>query len=168
MRQPSFFALWRDILILPFTVTVIVPYAIYHAAPGWLPSGTLSRMGGGLLLCAGLALLSFTIYLFYTQGKGTHAPWEPTQRLVISGPYRYCRNPMISGVLFILIGESLILHSNPILIWSGLFFIINTLYFIFKEEPDLEKRFGEAYVHYKQRVPRWIPNLKPYLSKQDM
>lgn len=66
---------------------------------------------------------------------------------------------MISGVFFILISEAFYFSSANILIWDGLFFIINTTYFILKEEPDLEKRFGEPYKKYKQEVPRWIPKL---------
>jgi protein-S-isoprenylcysteine O-methyltransferase Ste14 len=92
-------------------------------------------------------------------GKGTLAPWNPTQNLVIEGPYKYVRNPMISGVFFILISEALFFSSANILLWAVLFFLINTVYFILKEEPDLEKRFGDAYRQYKKDVPRWLPKM---------
>jgi protein-S-isoprenylcysteine O-methyltransferase Ste14 len=106
--------------------------------------------------------LIYTITLFGRFGNGTLAPWQPTQKLVVIGPYRYVRNPMISGVFFILIGESLILHSTSILEWAGLFFLINTTYFILSEEPSLEERFGQDYRQYKRHVGRWIPRLHPY------
>jgi protein-S-isoprenylcysteine O-methyltransferase Ste14 len=104
------------------------------------------------------------VYLFWAFGKGTLAPWTPTQKLIIRGPYKYCRNPMISGVLFVLLGEAIVLNSVNILIIAGLFFIINTIYFILFEEPDLNERFGKEYEEYKKNVPRWIPKFKPYVK----
>jgi protein-S-isoprenylcysteine O-methyltransferase Ste14 len=106
-------------------------------------------------MIGGLTMLVFTISLFATEGKGTLAPWDPTQELVVSGPYRSCRNPMITGVLGILIGESLFFNQLFVLAWAALFFTINHLYFIFKEEPGLERRFGDDYRRYKEKVPRW-------------
>lgn len=111
----------------------------------------------------GLILMISTIHLFKTIGKGTLAPWNPTQKLVIQGPYKYCRNPMITGVLCILIAEALWFNSLLLLIWMLMFFIISSIYFVVKEEPDLVKRFGNDYVDYKKKVPRWIPKLKPYI-----
>lgn len=161
-RNPSLLKHFRDILILPFTVTVIVPYAVYNSSQLFIPDTALLKTLGGLIGLAGLSLFVYTVSLFRKIGKGTLAPWTPTQKLVVYGPYRYCRNPMITGVFFILIGESLILHSTNILIWSGIFFLINTTYFLLKEEPDLQKRFGDEYLEYKRNVPRWIPKLTPY------
>ncbi len=106
--------------------------------------------------------MTSTIRLFFKIGKGTLAPWNPTQKLVIQGPYKYCRNPMITGVLSILFAEALWFNNSIIMVWMLLFFVISTLYFFYKEEPDLQKRFGSAYTQYKKHVPRWIPKLKPY------
>jgi protein-S-isoprenylcysteine O-methyltransferase Ste14 len=72
------------------------------------------------------------------------------------------RNPMITGVVIVLIGEAFLYQSEQVLFWAGIFLIINHLYFIFKEEPDLSKRFGEEYITYKRAVPRWLPRFKPY------
>jgi protein-S-isoprenylcysteine O-methyltransferase Ste14 len=82
--------------------------------------------------------------------------------LIVGGIYSHVRNPMISGVLFILIGESLVFNSRGLMIWSLLFFIINHIYFIVSEEPGLHKRFGKEYQIYKVNVPRWIPRFKPW------
>ena len=95
-------------------------------------------------------------------GEGTLAPWMPTKKLVISGLYRYVRNPMILGVLLVLWGESILFCSYRIAIWLVVFFIINHLYFSLFEEPGLIKRFGREYVEYKKNVRRWIPRLKPW------
>jgi protein-S-isoprenylcysteine O-methyltransferase Ste14 len=161
-KSPSLVKHFRDILILPFTVTVVVPYLIYNPLEHLLPEILIVKIAGVLIALSGFSLFVYTISLFRKIGKGTLAPWTPTQKLVVDGPYQYCRNPMITGVFSILIGESLILQSASILIWSGIFFLINTAYFLLKEEPDLYKRFGEDYLEYKRNVPRWIPRLTPF------
>ena len=66
-----------------------------------------------------------------------------------------------NSIVFILIGESLFFHSTNVLIWATCFFFINTVYFIFSEEPGLQARFGDDYRQYKEHVPRWIPRLTP-------
>jgi protein-S-isoprenylcysteine O-methyltransferase Ste14 len=162
MKQPSLLKHVRDILILPFSVTVIVPYFIHNPARVF-PFHSAALMFGGMLIgLVGAGLFLYTVFLFRTQGKGTLAPWSPPQKLVIAGPYKYCRNPMITGVFFILLGEMAILHSTNILIWAGAFFLVNTIYFMLSEEPDLYERFGEDYLKYKAKVPRWIPKFNPY------
>jgi protein-S-isoprenylcysteine O-methyltransferase Ste14 len=98
--------------------------------------------------------------LFARVGRGTLAPWDPTRKLVAVGPYRYVRNPMISGVALMLLGQALFWPSVAIAIWAGLFILINHLYFIFSEEPGLESRFGENYRQYKANVPRWLPRIR--------
>ena len=117
---------------------------------------------GGVLICLGLVLMVATIRLFMTVGKGTLAPWNPPQRLVVRGVYRYVRNPMISGVIFILLGEAVLAASLPLLGLFVFFVIVNAVYIPLAEEPGLVKRFGEDYLAYKQNVPRWIPRLTPW------
>jgi protein-S-isoprenylcysteine O-methyltransferase Ste14 len=150
----------RDILLLPFTVTCIIPCLIHNGPASWYPDGVALRIGGVVLLAGGFCLFALTMALFIRKGNGTLAPWTPTQHLIISGPYRYCRNPMISGVFFILLGEALLLRSSPILIEAVFVFVVNTLYFILIEEPGLLERFGEEYREYKRRVPRWLPKFR--------
>jgi protein-S-isoprenylcysteine O-methyltransferase Ste14 len=161
-QAPSIFKHLRDILILPFTVTVIVPYLIYDEKQLFISDSLPFKIIGGVLAAGGLSLFLYTVFLFKSRGRGTLAPWAPTQKLIIVGPYKYCRNPMITGVLFILLGESLILHATNVLIWAGIFVVINTIYFILVEERSMQRRFGEEYTLYKKHVPRWLPRLKPY------
>src|SRR5690606_29756714 len=130
-------------LLLPATALVIIPACIeddFHL------SGLWTTIPGGLLICAGLAVMGKTIWMFIRIGKGTLAPWDPTRQMVVSGLYRYVRNPMILGALTVLAGEAILFTSWPIAVWAVAFFIVNTLYFIFSEEPGLEKRFGQAYL----------------------
>ena len=162
MPNASIAAHLRDILILPFSVTVIVPYFIYEGHDDRIPETIFLKIIGVIIGSAGSFLFFYTVFLFKNIGKGTLAPWSEKQKLIIAGPYRHCRNPMISGVLFILISESLILHSLPILIWAGCFFLINTIYFLISEEPALEKKFGDDYKQYKKHVSRWLPRITPY------
>ena len=76
--------------------------------------------------------------LFARVGKGTLAPWDATQRLVVVGPYRYVRNPMISGVLAILLGETLAFWSAPLLAWFAAVFAVNAIYMPLVEEPGAQ------------------------------
>jgi protein-S-isoprenylcysteine O-methyltransferase Ste14 len=166
MKEPSLTKHLRDILILPFMVTVVIPSLIYNKNQTFVPDNIILKAAGIFFFLTGLYLFLWTNYLFKTFGKGTLAPWTVKQHLVIRGPYQYCRNPMITGVLFILIGETLFLHSTSILTWTCIFFFVHIFYFAFKEEPDLYKRFGEEYKTYKENVPRWIPRLRPYQGNE--
>lgn len=100
-----------------------------------------------------------TISLFVRVGKGTLAPWMPTQKLVVRGIYRHVRNPMISGVSCVLLGESSLFGSFPLSLWFLFFLLLNMIYIPIFEEPGLENRFGDDYKLYKENVPRWIPRL---------
>ncbi|MBE7551453.1 MAG: isoprenylcysteine carboxylmethyltransferase family protein [Anaerolineales bacterium] len=159
----------QAVLILPVMVTVVIPgLLILTAEPGktgWalsLPLNWLALLGGVLFVSAGLILLFKTISLFATIGQGTLAPWFATRKLVVQGIYQYVRNPMISGVFCILLGEVLIFGSTILLTWFFMVVIINLIYIPLFEEPGLERRFGADYGLYKQNVPRWIPRLAPW------
>jgi len=155
--------------LLPFVVTVVVPAYIIRTSStlnvGWgLPSllGLLPTLLGSVLVGLGVLLVYKTVSLFATVGKGTLAPWDPPRRLVIRGPYRHVRNPMISGVLSILLGEAILLGSVPLVVWFVIDLALNALTIPLVEEPILDGRFGSDYVTYKRNVPRWIPRPKPW------
>ena len=112
---------------------------------------------GAILLLAGVLLFCWCVTLFARVGQGTLAPWDPTQRLVAVGPYRFMRNPMISGVSAVLAGLAFVTGSWVLALWFLVFVTFNFMYFVLVEEPGLEARFGEPYREYKTRVPRWIP-----------
>ena len=69
---------------------------------------------------------------------------------------------MMAGVFAILLAESLMLRSWPLLGWFVLFVVGNAVYMPLVEEPGLVKRFGDPYVTYKRHVRRWIPRLSPW------
>jgi protein-S-isoprenylcysteine O-methyltransferase Ste14 len=155
----------RAILLLPFTVTVVVPGTI-HFLTGpdtfdlW-QSYLTTRVGlpilGCAFICVGLVLLVATIRLFLMVGKGTLAPWNRTQRLVIQGVYRHVRNPMIAGVFFVLLGEAALAASLPILIWFVVFVLLNVVHIPVAEEPGLGKRFGDDYLAYQRNCQDGFP-----------
>lgn len=146
-------------LILPITVLILIPLTIEN---NFSIGFTFISIIGFFLVCIGLYILILTISTFIRIGKGTLAPWSPTRKLIIGGMYGYVRNPMIMGVLCVLIGESLALLSLSISIWAIIFFFINNVWFVAYEEPNLEKKFGDEYIMYKKNVRRWVPKLKPY------
>ncbi len=153
----------RAIALLPGTVTVLVPVGLLvltGANPGWGIGGALAALpvllGVGLIF-AGFALWLWTVRLFARVGKGTLAPWDPTRRLVVGGPYRHVRNPMITAVLMVLGGEAALFGSLPLLLWCLAFFALNHAFFCLREEPGLERKFGDEYLDYKRHVPRWLP-----------
>ena len=154
-----------SILLLPTMVAVVIPRWIllaYVATDSrWpsTPATALPRTLGVLLMLAGVSLVAWCIALFARVGKGTLAPWDPTSQLVAVGPYRYTRNPMITGVATILAGESIVFGSWRLAVWALTFVLFNHVYFLVIEEPGLERRFGESYREYKRAVPRWIPRV---------
>ncbi len=159
--------LFKAILILPGTVLVFVPALIAWAVSGtsWavrpaLP-GEFSFWIGLASAALGLTLAISTMRDFQRLGQGTPAPWAPPKNLVVSGPYCYVRNPMISGVLFMLAAECLLLGTWALALWLAVFFTANACYLPLVEEKGLEERFGEAYRLYKANVPRWIPRPRP-------
>jgi len=165
----SRFKLFRALILLPGNAMVLVPAALLYLEGTIAPAfGTTGILRVVIFLIAfvslslGLTLAYRTVSLFIHEGEGTPAPWDPPQKLVILGPYRYVRNPMITGAVFILIGELLFLGSFYILCWACIFFIGNHFWFVFFEEKGLEKRFGQSYLEYKKHVPRWIPRQTPY------
>ena len=148
------------ILLLPFMMVVVIPYWLLNRF-GTVNTYWLARPVGAALILAGLVLFGWCIGLFARIGQGTLAPWDPTHNLVAAGPYRFVRNPMISSVILMLLGQALWWGSWAIGLWAGAFLLINHVYFVYIEEPGLEARFGEPYRHYKANVPRWLPRLKP-------
>jgi protein-S-isoprenylcysteine O-methyltransferase Ste14 len=123
---------------------------------------------GTALFLLGLLLLVASIRLIIKRGGGTLAPWNPTQKLVTEGIYEYVRNPMISGVAFMILGESGAFGSLALLIFLLCFIVVNTVYFKLSEEPGLLKRFGDEYREYRKHVWMWIPRLKPWRPDSGM
>ena len=156
-----------SILLLPVTVTVFVPWWIARGdlaaltLPDTLASWLVAALGL-VPLVAGAALFIGSLLRFDSDGHGTLAPWDPPRHLVIRGPYAYVRNPMITGVVLLLVAESALLRSSEHLAWAGIFALINAIYIPLLEEPLLRSRFGSEYDEYARHVPRLIPRRRPW------
>ena len=162
---------WRvlgAIVALPGTALVVVPGLL-----AWLSRGTGWQAAwaspvqpwlwlGVVTAALGAGLMVWTMTDFACRGRGTPAPWDPPQQLVVTGPYRHVRNPMITGVGLVLLGEACILGSLPIALWLLVFATINAVYMPVSEEPGLERRFGESYRTYKRHVPRRWPRWRAW------
>lgn len=121
--------------------------------PAWL------ILPGWLLLLPASALILWAVIALARESGASGAPFDPTRRLVRSGPYAWLRNPIYAGDFVLLIGLACVTRSPGMLLLAVLFILGIATYVRKVEEPRTEGRFGEAYMEYKQRVPRWIPSL---------
>jgi len=117
---------------------------------------------GGLLIIAGLPVLLDSFARFAFQGLGTPAPIFPTRHLVVSGLFRYVRNPMYVAVVSLILGQGLFFGSVRVLaygiaVWVGFY-----LFVLIYEEPTLRNAYGPEYEEFCANVPRWIPRLRPW------
>lgn len=112
------------------------------------------------LIAAGAALWLWSVAQF-VRAKGTPIPLDPPPRLVEEGPYRYVRNPMLAGVFIMMLGLGLMLRSWALTAFFTPLFILSALIeFKLIEEPELERRLGDAYRQYRARTPMLIPRLR--------
>jgi protein-S-isoprenylcysteine O-methyltransferase Ste14 len=161
------------IAVLPLMVTVLIPYWLLPARdptyfavpPSW---GELAMVAVGYgLVALGLVLFVSSLFRFATVGKGTLAPWDPPREFVVAGPYRYVRNPMISGVILILLGEAGVIQTREQLGWALTFLVANAIMIPLVEEPQLRRRFGASYEEYCRHVGRLVPRLRPWTQGPD-
>jgi protein-S-isoprenylcysteine O-methyltransferase Ste14 len=145
-------------LVAPFVAAAVVPWWI----TGWQFRAAflgieLTRMIGVVLIAAGAPGVVDSFARFALEGLGTPAPVAPPKTLVVTGLYRYVRNPMYVGVLTALGGWSLLYASRDLAlygagIWFGFHFFV-----LLYEEPILHRKFGDSYARYRANVSRWLP-----------
>lgn len=139
-------------LALPGMVAFAVPAALLSYAG----HTRLEHPAGLICVAAGATGLVWCAVDFYLSGKGTLAPWAPPAKLVISGPYRYSRNPMYLAVALILVGWAVSFDSWHILIYAVLVIFAFYLRVVHGEEPWLARQHGVEWQRYARRVPRWF------------
>ena len=165
MKKLEYF---KVVLILPGNVLITIPLIIYFLTKETYSYHLINLSSvlfyiSLLFLILGLWLAIWSVRTFYNfGGEGTPGPWKPVSRLIIAGPYRYVRNPMLIGVFFLLLFESFFFSAIPIFYWFLVFFIANIFYFKKIEEKNLIKKFGEDYKNYLNKVNMLIPSFKPY------
>lgn len=156
------------VLVLPFTVTVVIPAAAvaWRGAP-YVRAAPPVVIGAGVLGALAVLLVAWTVGLFGAVGKGTLAPWAPPQRLVVRGPYRHVRNPMMLGVMGILLAAALATQSALVAGELALFVLVNAISVPVVEERGLLARFVRDYEVYARNVPRWAPRLTAWRGADD-
>lgn len=145
----------------PGLVLVLIPWLITRfRLPLHQPLPQLSV--AVLLIAAGLYPLLESIVRFVTVGRGSLVPTLPPEHLVVTGIYRYVRNPMYVGVLVVIAGEALLFRSPGLLIHFCAAWLVMNTFVHFYEEPKLAHTFPVEYAVYKQHVRRWIPRVTPW------
>ena len=153
---------------------VIAPGFVAGLVPRWISAWRLEppflgmplfRVVGGLLIALGVAGLLDSFLRFALQGAGTPAPVFPTRHLVITGLYRYVRNPMYISVVSAILGQGLMLGNLRLLEYGGLVWLLFHLFVLGYEEPTLRVTFGSEYKIFCAAVPRWIPRLTPWIPE---
>jgi protein-S-isoprenylcysteine O-methyltransferase Ste14 len=151
------------LVIAPGTLAVYVPWSLthWHVAPPLL-GFVAFRALGGIAIAAGLPMLLDSFARFALQGLGTPAPIAPPKHLIVSGLYRYVRNPMYVAVVALILGQGLLLGSVGLLEYGAIVWICFSLFVLSYEEPALRDKFGDDYKRYCQHVRRWLPRVTPW------
>ena len=150
-------------VVAPLVLAGIIPWSVtqWEFRPA-LFGVDLTRIFGGILIIAGAPGIVDSFARFALEGLGTPAPIAPPQKLVVSGLYRYVRNPIYIALVAVIFGQAL-LFGDWRLVWYGaplwLFFHVVVVIF---EEPALKETFGAEYERFRSNVPRWIPRLTPW------
>lgn len=145
-------------IIAPGTVWGLVPWWI----TGWRVQAPLwgfppLRVLGGLLILAGLFVVLDSFARFALKGLGTPAPLFPTRHLVVSGFYRYVRNPIYVAGISVIIGEGLYFGNLRLFGYGALVWLGTHVFVVTYEEPKLRATFGAEYDAFCAHVPRWLP-----------
>ena len=150
-------------VVAPMMIAGVVPWLVTHwefQAP--FAGVELTRVAGIALIVVGLPGLLDSFARFAIQGIGTPAPIAPTENLVVTGLYRYVRNPIYVAVVAIVLGQAT-LFGDARLLWYGAFlWLAFHLFVVAYEEPTLRETFGSEDEDYRANVPRWIPRPTPW------
>ena len=150
---------------------VVAPCVLAGLIPWWITRWQfqpaffgleLTRVIGVMLVLAGVLGLVDSFARFALQGLGTPAPIAPTRTLVVTGFYRYVRNPMYLCVVAVILGQAVLFSDARLIGYGALFWLACHLFVVAYEEPTLERTFGREYMSYRASVPRWRPRQKPW------
>lgn len=134
----------------------------------WIPAGEPlgQKFLAAFLIIMGVLPTLESVRRFIYVGQGTLVPVSPPEHLVVSGFYRYVRNPMYVGVMMTLAGEAILFRNRGIVVEAVLAWIGASVFILLHEEPSLTRRYRDEYLLYKQHVPRWLPRLTPWSQPQ--
>jgi len=143
-------------LLVPGTAGVLIPLRI---AARRIPAPTVEVWSiiGLVLLAAGATGYFWCLWEFAVTGRGTPAPIDPPRHLVIRGPYRFVRNPIYVSAVAVVVGWAAYFHSTEVFLYAIVLFGAFHLFVVAVEEPQLQRKFGDSYTHYRHKVRRWFP-----------
>lgn len=140
---------------------VVIPFVILDAFDALaLPKRELWLIVGGILFLGFSVLGLGSAFFIVRDGGGTPLPLDQTNQLVVSGPYRFVRNPMAIAGIGQGVAIATLFQSLPLLVYSLFGALIWHLVVRPLEEQDMAKRFGESYLIYRDRVRCWIPRFR--------
>jgi protein-S-isoprenylcysteine O-methyltransferase Ste14 len=141
----------------PFRTFILYPLIVVGAE--WL---TRERLDVNLVFVPVMAwgYLQYRLVGAYRVERGGGGPGmdTPPERLVTTGPFAWCRNPMYLGHLIFLLGLAMSLRSLPgaaIAVAAAVGFHLR----VRRDETRLAGQFGQPYLDYRARVKRWLPGL---------
>ena len=149
------------LILAPGVVAGLMPWLITQWRP--LPPGDgpgALRWTGLILIAGGLAVVLEAFARFAWEGLGTPAPVAPTRTLVVSGFYRFVRNPMYVAVITLIFGQAVFFASLGVAIYGVVIAVAFDTFVRLYEEPTLRGAYGEAYAAYCAATPRWIPRFR--------
>ena len=150
---------------------VLAPGTVAGLIPWWITRWEFrqpfldleaTRVVGIVLIVAGAPGLVDSFARFALQGLGTPAPIAPTENLVVTGLYRYVRNPMYVAVVVVILGQAVLFGDWRLIVYAMLVWLGFHAFVVGYEEPTLARRFGTRYDDFRANVPRWIPRLTPW------
>src|SRR5580693_2406201 len=127
-------------VVAPFTLAGLVPWWItgWQLRPPFLGL-ELTRGIGAIMILAGVPGIVDSFARFALQGLGTPAPIAPPRNLVVTGLYRYVRNPIYVGVAAVIFGQALLFSDWRLLWYAALLWLFFHLFVLVYEEPTLEQ-----------------------------
>ena len=132
----------------------------------WPISTNVSLLLATSFLAIGAAITAWSVFHF-ARARGTPVPFNPPPELVDSGPYRYARNPMVSGVFLLLLGTGFAIRSpSLVLFFTPLYILVHAWELKNIEEPELVKRLGESYLEYRRQTPMFFPRIRPMRKRR--
>lgn len=145
--------------------TIVAPGTAAFLIPWLMVGGRRTELGfmtmvSILLFVVGSAIYLWCVWDFATFGRGTPAPIDPPKKLVVRGLYQYSRNPMVVGVLILILAWAVSFKAIILVVYALIVGLAFHAVIVVYEEPHLRKLFGDSYLDYCARVPRWLPHLK--------
>ena len=154
------------LVVAPGIVAGFLPWVVSRWRFGWpanaAPSDVVVGALGAIAITAGVAVLVEAFVRFAVEGLGTPAPVYPTERLIVTGTYRFVRNPMYLAVESIILGQAALLGSLDLVIYAAMIGVSLYLFVVLAEEPVLKRSFPAEYRRYAANVPRFVPRLTPW------